>query len=500
MDELTLLTEQIVNNRKRWALLNLVLSLFLLLNIELFHLDRWDWFYLAYAFWQFLVYGKLLVSELKSPGLSMLSMYFMGALLTVALPSYSYAVGLLGDKRFYCLDTYEITDFVFHTSAAMNIYYSLFILLLTWFSNNRLFIVDIHQVAKKYNLFFLAIIMYLIAFVFRAIPFLGMISSSLEQFASSLPLLVIFLLAIYCGLAPRKDKYYWLFMVILILEIANAFINGMYKGGIILNAAMYVLYYYLHTRTMGKKLINNSTIAFGIIFLVFILYIVYPFIVIKRIESGFQLNGDGSETKEVDNMDIFIRVLTLDYEFDELGTGGDDAGDAFTGRMSAVYANAFFYEDAYRNGHHSEILKMSMSKTMPRFLWPEKPEGDDGNMTYDYMMSKEFNPLATSSNFIGIFAGAYFWGGWPAALLMCVFNAWVLALLLKTCFSDLENIFAWLIITMLLMPMMRCFEESCDGGLRNDIFYLIYAALVKGVSILIVWKNRIRFERKVTDK
>lgn len=496
MDELTIISEQIINTRKRWMFLNLLLSLFLLLNMELFNIDRWNGLYLAYAIWQFVVYGMLLSSELKSPGLNILSLFFMGALTTVALPSYSYAVGLLAQKRFYCLDTYEITDFVFRTSVAMNIYYSLFILLFTRFSNDRLFIVDITQVAKRYNLFYLALFLYLIAFAFKFIPFLGMISSSLVQFASTLPLLVVFLLAVYCGLSPARDKYYWLFLVILVLEIANAFVSGMYKGSIFINAAMYVLYYYLHTRTMGKKIINTSTVAFGVLFIIFVVYIVYPFISIKRSESGFQLNTDDSEMKEVDNKEIMIRVLTLDYDFEELGTGEEDAGSAFTGRMSAVYANAFFYEDAYKNGFHDDMIKMSLQLLIPRVIMPDKPEGADGNMTYSYMIGKEFDPLAPSSNFTGIFAGSYFWGGWIGVLVMCVINAWVLALLLRTCFSDLNNLFAWIIITMILIPMMRCFEESCDGGVRSDVFYLIYAILVKSISMFMEWQKRIVFFKK----
>lgn len=483
---------EIINSRKRWSFLNLLVSLFLLLTIQLFHLDRWDWVYLVYALWQFFVYGKLLHSELKSPGLSMLSLFFMGALMTLALPSYSYAVGMIGHKQFYCLDVYEITDFLFRTSAAMNVYYSLFILLLTWFTNERMFIVDINVIAKKYNLFYLALFLYLVAIVFRVVPFLGSISSTLEQFASSLPLLVVFLLAIYCGLSSTRDKYYWLFLAVLVIEIVGAFVFGMYKGTIIINAAMYILYYYLHTRTMGRKIINTSSIVISLFFLIFITYIVYPFIMIKRNESGFQLNSDDDEMKEVDNMDVFMRVLTLDYDFSEIGGGDDDNSSAFTGRMSAIYANAFFYQDAYHNGYHSDLLKMSSQSLIPRFLYPDKLEGSEGNMTFSYMMGKEFNPLDTSSNFVGLFAGSYFWGGWLGSLLMCIINAWILSLLLKTCFSHLDNLLAWIVLTMILIPMMRCFEESSDGGVKSDVFFLIYTVLVQCFSIFLVWWRKMK--------
>lgn len=473
---------EVINNRKRWMFLNLLLSLFLLLTIQLFHLDRWGWAYLLYAFWQFFVYGKMLYSELRTPGLNMLSLFFLGALMTVALPSYSYAVGLIGEKNFYCLDTYEITDFVFRTSAAMNVYYSFFILILTRFSNNRLFIVDIDYIAKKYNLFIVIIFLYLIAMIFRALPFLAMISSTLDQFAGSLPLLVVFLLAIYCGLSYKKNKYYWLFLVILFSEITSAFIFGLYKGTIIIYSSMYLLYYYLHTRTLGKKLINASSVILGLSFLIFIFYIVFPFVMIKRIESGFRLNAE-EETKEVDNVDILMRVLTFDYDFSEI-SGEEDNSSAFTGRMSAVYSNAFFYQDAYTNGYHNDMLKMSFQKVVPRFVWPEKPEGSDGNMTYSYMKGKDFNPLDISSNYIGIFAGSYFWGGWIAVVFMCIINAWVIAFLFKTCFSNLNNIFAWIILAMILIPVMRCFEESCDGGVRNDVMFITYALIIKSTSIL----------------
>lgn len=488
MNKLDSIYLDIIITRKRWMFLNLLLSLLILLCIHLFNLDSCGWIYLAFSFWQFLVYGKLLYSELQTSGLNMLTLFFMGALMTVALPSYSYAVGLLSGERFYCLDTYEITDFVFRTSAAMNIYYSFFILLLTRFSNNSLFIVDIEYIAKKYNLFFIVIFLYFVALVFRVIPFLGMISSTLDQFAGSLPLLVVFILAIYCGLTPIRNRYYWLFLVILFLEIASAFISGMYKGTIIIFATMYILYYYLHMRTLGKKIINTSTIFLCVFFLVFILYIVYPFIMIKRNESGFNLDTSDTEMKEVSNVDILVRVLSLDYDFSEI-SGGDDKSSAFTGRMSAVYSNAFFYQDAYTNGHHNDMLVMSFQKVVPGFLWPNKPEGSDGNMTYSYMKGKEFNPLDISSNYIGSFGGAYFWGGWIGAMFMCVINAWVISLLLKTCFSNLNNLFAWIVLTMILIPMMRCFEESSDGGVRDCVVFCVYAFIIKITSLLFVREN-----------
>lgn len=477
-----IVTVEVISSRKRWMFLNLLLSLSLLLTLQLLNYDRWGWAYLIYAFWQFLVYGKLLYSELKTTGLNLLSLFFMGAIMTVALPSYSYAVGLIEGSKFYCLDAYEITDFVFRTAAAMNVYYSLFILLLTRFSNNRLFIVDIDYVAKKYNLFLIVIVLYVISFIFRIFPLLAIISSTLDQLAGSLPLLVVFVLAIYCGLSEKKDKYFWLFLVILFSEIACSFIFGMYKGTIIIYAFMYILYYYLHNRTVGRRIINTKSVFLGVFFLVFIIYIVYPFIIIKRNESGFGLNKDDSEIKEVDNVDIFMRVITFDYDMESIGGSDGGLGDAFIGRLSAVYANAFFYQDAYKNEFHSEMLKMSIKKMIPHIIWPDKPEGSDGNMTYSYMIGKEFNPLDVSANFIGLFAGAYFWGGWPGALLMCVINAWVLALLLKTCFSNLNNLFSWIILTMILVPMMRCFEESCDGGIRVDVSYLIYIIIIKITS------------------
>lgn len=469
--------------------INLLLSLFIFFAIQLLSLDKWGWGYLLYSIWQFFVYGKLLYSELKTPGLNILSLFFMGAFMTVALPSYSYAIGLIEDKKFYCIDIYEITDFVFRTSAAMNIYYSIFILLLTRFSNNRLFIVDIDYIANKYNLFVIVIVLYLIAIIFRMIPFLAMISSTLDQFAGTLPLLVVFLLAIYCGLSFKRNKYYWLFLVILFFEIVSAFIFGLYKGTIIIYSLMYILYYYLHSRTLGKKLIRVSTVFIGASFLIFVLYIVYPFVMIKRSESGFQLNSDEFDAGNVSNIDILMRVLTFDYDFSEL-SGGEDNSSAFTGRMSAVYSNAFFFKDAYNNGHHDEMLKMSFQKVVPRFIWPNKPEGSDGNMTYSYMKGKEFDPLDTSSNYIGLFGGAYFWGGWFGAMVMCFINACVLSLLLKVCFSNLNNLFAWIIIALMLIPMMRCFEESSDGGMRDNVMFIMYALIIKATSVLFVREKR----------
>ena len=482
------ISSKILNSRKTWLYLNLAVSLVLFLFIESFHIDEYNEVYLVYSFWQILVYGWLFFSELRYPGLNVIAVFFVGALMTVAIPSYSYATDMMNGDRAYCdVDYNEITHFVFRTATAMNIYYSLFMLLFTKFSRDKMFIIDIRSVAKRFNLFSLSIIVYLIASVLRVVPFLELISSTLAHLATSLPMLVLLLLAMYCGFSSRHDKYYTLFVTLIITEIIYNMFFGYYKGTIVRTAAMYVIYYYLYCRNNNIKLISFKTVGVAVMFMAFVLYIVYPFITIKRIESNYTASNDKTIITDVDNVDIMRRVLIGDYKiFDDNGTG-----NAIADRMSAISSNAFFYQDAYLHGHHSEMLTMSFKKMIPGFLWSGKPTGSSGMMAKNYIVYRSLDKDADSSAYVGLFASSYFYGGWLWVIIMCIINAWFVAFVMKTCFLHLGNLFSWIVLFFMIFSFMRCFEEMSDGGFSDNVMYLVYSLIIYFTSAFTVRKRNL---------
>lgn len=488
-----IISKKIISSRKKWMILNLFFSTILLLLIEGFDFDKSNFLFLLYALWQLCLFGWMLFSELRYPGLNILSVLFVGTLVGIALPSFTYSTSLLNGEKINYGEVNDVTDFLFHTAVAMNIYFSLFILLLTFFTKGRLFIVDINQIAKKFNLFYLSIGVYFIALVLRLIPFLELISSNLASLAGSLPMLVLFLLASYCGFSAKHDKYYKLFVIILVLEILYAMLFGYYKGTVVQAAAMYIVYYYLYSRTINKPIINGRIILIALVFLFFLLYIVYPFISLRRSESGFSAMADVTELNKVDNLDILRRVITLDYEI----LGDSDTESALADRLSSLADNAFFYKDAYNNGFHQDMILFSIRTMIPRFIMPEKPEGSIGIMATNYIRYGSLDPIGDSASSIGLFGSAYFWGGWPAALFMCIINAFVFSLLLSTCFSNLYNVFSWLFIFLIIFSMLLCFKETADGGYSQNIHFLIDVAIVYITSLIFYRKRAVYIKKQI---
>lgn len=483
MDNNLLITNRIIKARKKWMRLNLLLSTLLLLLIEGFGIDSIPELYLVYSIWQLFVFGYLVFSELRYPGLNILVIFFFGALMTVVYPSFEYAVSMINGEEIYLdFDYNKISDFVFRTSVSMNIYYSMFILLLTKFVRERLFIIDIQYVAKRFNLFLISIIIYLITIVLRIVPFLELISATLAQLAGNLPMLVLLLLAVYCGSRAQQDKYYKLFVTLLIVEIFYSMFFGYYKAGVARPAAMYIVYYYLNCRTLGNKILTTRSVVYVSLYLVFVLYIVYPFMGIKRAEANFTAHNDKTALLKVDNIDILKRVLTGDYQKKE--EDDDETGNAFTDRMSSVSANAFFYKDAYSHGFHSDMIIFSIKQMIPGIVWKNKPSGKPGMMAKNYIAMKSLDRDAVSSAYVGLFASSYFWGGWFAVILMCFINAWILGLLLSVCFSNLDNLFSWLVIFIVVFLLLRCFEEMTDGGYSQCVLFLVYAGIIKVTSFL----------------
>lgn len=480
----------IINSRIKWLVLNFFVSLIVLLLIEGLKIDVFNPLYLAYSIWVLAVYIILTFSELRYPGLNILSILFVGAIISIAYPSFICAIDLINGNKVIYDDRYDISDFLFHTAAALNVYFSLFFLLITYFTNKKFFVIDTHKLSKRFNLFYMCIVVYVLATILRLFPILELVSSILALLASSLPMLVLLLLALYCGYSPKRDKHYKLFVFLVTFEVFFTMFFGFYKSFVIRAALMYLLYYYVHCRTIGKKLISIQSVFVASLFLVFMLYIVYPFITIKRFETGFGANSIVSELPDVDNLDILRRVLIFDYPSNMLG--GDDNSSALNDRLSSVGPSAFFYKDAYYNGFHTDMIRHSMQVMIPRVLYPNKPGGSTGAMAVSYVRSGGFDPYTDSAESLGVFASAYFFGGWPATIFMCLINAIVISLLLKTCFSHLENLFSWLIIFFLFFSFLMCFKESADGGYAKDVLYVIYAIIIFITSKLFIRKKKLR--------
>ena len=478
-DSVSAIEHRIIDTRKKLCLSHFIISLLLLLFIDLLALDTNGILFYVYSLWAILVYALLVFSELRYPGLNIMVVFFVGAIMSLAFPSIQSANALIDGKSICCDEDYNVvTGFVFRTAVAMNIYYGLFILALTHFSRGRLYVIDIHYIVNRFNLFWVSVFLYFIATVLRVIPFLELISSTLALFARNIPMLVLLLLAVYCGTQTKRDKYYRLFIILILVEVFYNMFFGFYKADVMKPVALYMVYYYLHCRVNNIKLLSFNTFFAAAFFMVFLLLIVYPFMEIKRSESNFTLQEDVTSFYKVDNVDILKRVLTGNYEL----RSDNDSDNAFSSRMSALSTNAFFYQDAYKNGYHQDLLIASVQKMVPRFLWKNKLNRSPGQMAKNYLLMKSFDSDAGSSAYVGLFAGSYFWGGWVAVIFMCFINALFISLLLRVCFSNLDNLFSWLFLFFLIFSMLRCFEEICDGGYELCVMYTIYSLIILASS------------------
>ena len=422
-----------------------------------------------FGYYSIAVFVTLLLSELRYPGIDLFMIFIGFSFLRLLLPTLTMAEeGLKGETFMFHRN---FTDYVFPCVVGMNIYYALFILLLTQFSKDKMLSIKMDAIEYIPHKRLFIFLIYIIGFLVRLIPSYISFMDTLRSYMSLFPTLA---LLIYAFIASKNDskKDSVLFSFLIVIEILYAVFFGFYKGAVVRPFIFYLMYYYLKIKKTGGSLFTPRFVLSVVFFTLFLFFFIYPFIEIKRNESGWDPATDITYY-DYSNVDIFERVIKGDYEIDK-----EEQQSGMADRQNAIPTNAYFYMAALKDGYQSKIVKSSLTIPIPRWLGGKYGlEDNQGYLTNAYLHQGNYyiSPFGIqNSAYIGLFGGVFFWGGWFAVIFMCAFNSWFIPKLLSIAMNNIKNPFALLILFHILMESLACFEETSDGGINRIKTYGIF--------------------------
>ena len=226
----------------------------------------------------------------------------------------------------------------------------------------------------------------------------------------------------------------------------------------------------------------------------FLLYVVYPFITIKREVAQWDIAAGGVVNASYSNMEILNEVLT-GRKKDEKSNTGSRAVD----RLDALSVNSFFVDYVNKSeSYNYEFIKESVHGMTPRFLNKDKHASRAGLMATSLFHSGTTGnyDVETSNSYIGQTASAYMVGGVFLVLLLACINGYVLSKYYTYLTRHLNNLLAFLFFVILLVGSINGFEEIHDGGLNRCVFYCLYMVLISITNKSSFFKLTLKQKRK----
>lgn len=450
-------------------LFSIVLYFAVLLGLE----RQWH-LMLAYGLLLAGIHTALLFSELRHRGLGLLLLFYTGSFMRLVLPIIENSQKAIEGEKFAYF--YDFTDFLFPAAIAMEIYYMLFVLGLTYFSRDKMLSIDISPLFKIRHFNWIISIMYILGLLYLYAPELFSFMGFMSMILDFLNQICLIAMAFYCAYKDQRSSKI-LFHIFIILNLLIAIFFGFYKGNIILPLVFYMLYYVMRKRIKGERVITFKFVSISLIGVFFLFSFIYPFMTAKRAIAGW--NPTDGATQKYSNIEIIFDVLNNStYKFE------DTTQDQVSSRLNSLDCNAYFYMFANEYGYHQDVLFACFRQFWPK--WLGRNTNDDVMLKPGYMLTSYMeyghvvrNPSRSAAN-AGRFASAYFWGGWPAAIFMCLFNAFLISFLFEMSKKNVTNIFSMLIFFTILMGALHCFEEGThSGGFSRAIILLIQYVLLK---------------------
>jgi hypothetical protein len=442
----------------------------------------------VYGIYSALVFAILLIPELRQKGIGLLMIYLAFAYLRLILPTIQMSLDAYDGEKFSFQHDY--TDYIFPCSVAMNMYYMLFVIGLTYFSKDKMLSLNLENIFKiKYISIYLTI-MFVIGFVAKLLAdIFAILGNQSFNILSSLSTLSVLIMAFYCSTLEDK-RMKRLFILFLAIEEFYAIFFSFYKGAIVGPLVFYSLYYFLYCKNTNRKIFNGRLVLTYISVLLFIFYFVYPFMKIKRGEAQWDPTI-GAVNENYSNIDIIKRV----FNGEEVNYEEGNASDAISSRQNSLTFNTYFYMSAIKNGYQQKLINNVFIYFIPSWLG-----GEGINVTNspnrlatayldngDFLVNKdEFH----SFSYCGMFGSAYFYGGWIATILLCLFNAWLISALLFYSVNNTRNVFALLIFTQLLTGALVCYEEVAAGGVYRAKAWLLYYILAIMLDVVLNLRKR----------
>ena len=418
-------------------------------------------------------------------GLSPNLLLLVGYTLRLVYPSIEMSIGALQGEKITFLFTYnDVTDHIFPTLVWMNIYYMILYYAFNKFAKGIALDGYIKPYLDRYHLSIIAVLLFIPGVAYDIVAsFIPdyFIPSLVKTIFGSLSKLALLIQVFNAALNYTKRKYR-LLVIMVIVESLRATFFGFYKAPIMMPFVFYMLFVFLHSKNQGKPILNPRILFLGACFFVVISFFVYPFMQIKRYESGFSnaVGETGIATRQYSNIQIAKDVLT--------GKRVDETENLSTsGRFNAIPANAFFYKECSTKGLKSyALLRSNAELLVPKFLNPNKHGAVAGLMAFSYAESGSFSNYETvvSSNFVGQFASAYLIGGWFVAIVLAFFNGFFLIKYYNFLVNNIRNLFALILIVGQLFATLEGFEEIHDGGILRTGLALVYMLIINLTNLI----------------
>lgn len=478
---------------------NLFISFVSLSLIWAFDLKEEYGMMLLYSINSAIVFALLFREEVVNyKGLSPNLLLLIGYTLRLVYPSLEMSIGAINGERYDFL-FYEnnVTDYIFPTVVWMNIYYMAFYYAFIRFSKGITLDGYINPYLDKYHFMSIAILMFIPGLLYEIVTsFIPafVIPSIVNTIFGGLTKLALLIQVFNAALRYTKLKHRVL-IILVVSEMLRAMFFGFYKSPIMVPFIFYMLFVFLRCKSQGKSVITPKLMALVVAFFAFITFFVYPFMTIKRIESGFsvEVGATGIATREYSNVDIIKDVLAGGgkYETEELSTSG---------RFNAIPANAFFYKESVTKGLRTFVLAKSNAELLvPRFINPKKHAAQAGLMTFAYAHTGSFMnyDVAVSNNYVGQFASGYLLGGGLLTIILAFLNGMLMIVFYNYLTKNITNFFALILIVGQLFSTLEGFEEIHDGGVLRAGLTLAYMLIVYITNPLFV---RIKVKPSGVDK
>ena len=474
-----------------------VVSISFFLLVIIMGLQREYSLMFMYSLNSFFVFGVLLYRELKYfTGIKIHMLLLLAYLMRMVYPSITQSLDGIKTGKVFLGDNYDISDSVFETAIMMNLYY----VIIYFFMIKNYAKINLEKFVlpylMRYNITLISIILFTIGTLYNIlvsffpntiVPY--MIAIIVGNFST----MAILLQLMNASLLNTKSKTR-VFVLFVLVEIFRSMFFGFMKGPIMMAACFYVLYCVLKAKYNNKSILNIRNITTFSISIVFLLYVVYPFITIKREVAQWDIAAGGVVNASYSNMEILNEVLT-GRKKNEKSHMRSRAID----RLDALSVNSFFVDYVNKSeSYNYEFIKESVHGMTPRFLNKDKHASRAGLMATSLFHSGTTGnyDVETSNSYIGQTASAYMIGGVFMVLLLACINGYVLSKYYTYLTRHLNNLLAFLFFVILLVGSINGFEEIHDGGLNRCVFYCLYMVLISITNKFSFFKLSLKQKRK----
>lgn len=468
--------DKFYRKEKICIVLNLFVSVMLILIEQVTAISDYFTFMLVYSIFSLCIYMYMIFLEIRYyEGLTIRFLFLIGALVRLSVPSIEKSVAMLTEdvSQLQFMGN-DITSYVFPTILWINLYYMVFLYFFIRFSNGYTFESFLLPVLQKFRVDIISFIIYVTGYAYNiyslTLP-MGFLPAIIQNVLTNFVNVSLLMIVVDTAYNYTRSKY-----ILMIIEVLGLVYYGLfysfYKSVIAIPLLLLVLYYFMRVSKHKKKIFNFKLVLITGVIALFFSFFVYPFMSTKRVEADFQAQTNRA-METYSNEDIIEDVIKGEVQMDDKSNTMD--------RLDVVSPNSFFYGDIDKNKqYHWDLIEANMKLMIPRFLNPDKEDNNTGLKAYSYALTGSFNNYSFYNCyiFVGLFASAFFAGGWIFAVFMAIVNGIIFAKYSDYIIKNISNLFALLFFFLLTMNVLLAFEEVHDGGIMRDIGYIINAIIV----------------------